>query len=95
MLVPRKTDIGTFDLSGGSSHDVNSPEYKYTQAMDYLRREAPGSTRNTNNDVKGSKDTLIKRGVPATTVDMYVEKQLNWSAARAKWDAARNDAIGE
>ncbi|KAH7166681.1 hypothetical protein DER46DRAFT_600727 [Fusarium sp. MPI-SDFR-AT-0072] len=93
MLVPRKTDIGTFDLSGGSSSDVNSPEYKYTQAMDYLRREAPGSVRNTNNDVKGSKDTLIKRGLPATTVDMYVEKQLNWSAARAKWDAARNEAI--
>ncbi|KAF4946128.1 hypothetical protein FGADI_11406 [Fusarium gaditjirri] len=95
MLIPRKTDIGTFDLSGGSSHDANSPEYKYTQAMDYLRREAPGSARSTNNDVKGSKDTLIKRGLPATTVDMYVEKQLNWSVARAKWDAARNEAIGE
>ncbi|RGP77961.1 hypothetical protein FLONG3_3918 [Fusarium longipes] len=93
MLVPRKTDIGTFDLSGGSSNDVNSPEYKYTQAMTYLRGEAPGSTKNTDNDVKGSKDILIKRGVPATTVDMYVEKQLSWSAARAKWDAARNEAI--
>ncbi|KAF7555599.1 hypothetical protein G7Z17_g2055 [Cylindrodendrum hubeiense] len=93
MLVPRKTDIGTFDLNGGASQDVNSQEYKYTLAMEYLRNAAPGSARSTNNDVKGSKDTLIKRGVPPTTVDMYIEKQLNWSMARAKWDAARNEAI--
>lgn len=95
MLVPRKTDIGTFDLSGGATHDVNSQEYKYTLAMDYLRRKAPGSVYNTNNDVKGSKDTLMKRGVSATTVDMYVQKQLKWSEARAKWDAARNEASGK
>lgn len=95
MLVPRKTDIGTFDLNGGASQDANSQEYKYTLAMEYLRKAAPASAQKTNNDVKGSKDTLVKRGVPATTVDLYVEKQLNWSTARAKWDAARNEAIGE
>ncbi|PTB37465.1 hypothetical protein M441DRAFT_30603 [Trichoderma asperellum CBS 433.97] len=93
MLVPRKTDIGTFDLNGGASQDANSQEYKYTLAMEYLRKAAPASAQKTNNDVKGSKDTLVKRGVPATTVDLYVEKQLNWSTARAKWDAARNEAI--
>jgi hypothetical protein len=97
MLVPRKTDVGTFDLSGGAVQDPNSPEYKYTLAMEYLRRPAPGmnAANRNDNDVQGAKDTLVKRGVPASTVDMYVEKQLKWSESRVKWDAARNEAIGE
>ncbi|KAJ2987717.1 hypothetical protein NUW58_g4349 [Xylaria curta] len=93
MLVPRKTDIGTFDLSGGAGQDPNSPEHKYTLAMEYLRRAAPGTVNNSANDVQGAKDSLVKRGIPASTIDMYVRKQLKWSEARTKWDAARNEAI--
>jgi hypothetical protein len=99
MLVPRKTDVGTFDLTGGAAADRNSPEYKYTLAMEYLRKPAPGlqgkSANATENDIQGSKDLLIKRGVPASTIDMYVAKQLKWSESRVKWDAARNEAIGK
>jgi hypothetical protein len=97
MLVPRKTDVGTFDLTGGASQDPNSPEYKYTLAMEYLRRPAPAiAVANRNdNDVQGAKDSLIKKGIPASTVDMYVQKQLKWSESRVKWDAARNEAIGK
>lgn len=97
MLVPRKTDVGTFDLTGAAIQDPNSPEYKYTLAMEYLRRPAPAITvaNRNDNDVQGAKDSLIKRGIPASTVDMYVQKQLKWSEARVKWDAARDESNGK
>ena len=62
MLVPRKTDVGTFDLSGGAVQDPNSPEYKYTLAMEYLRRPAPGmnAANRNDNDVQGAKDTRVR-----------------------------------
>jgi hypothetical protein len=96
MLVPRKTDVGTFDLTGVATKDPNSPEHKYTLAMEYLRKPAPAMKALSifDNDVKGAKELLVKKGIPPTTVDVYVEKQLKWSEARQKWDAARNIAIG-
>jgi hypothetical protein len=95
MLVPRKSDISTVDLGGGSSQNANSQEDKYALAMEYLRNAASGSASNTNYNVQGSKDALVKRGVPASLLSVYVEKQMKWAEARAKWDAVQNEAIGE
>jgi hypothetical protein len=94
MLVPRKIDVGAFDPSGTSGRDLDGPEYKYAQAMEYLRGSAPGINK-TDNNLKSAKESLVDQGVSATTVDMYVEKQLKWSEARSKWEAARVDAMGE
>lgn len=94
MLVPRKTDVGTFNLGGQTNQDANGAEYKYTQAMDYLRKAAPG-VKKTDLDVQGSKDSLVKSGLSPSTVDIYVQKQLAWTSARQKWDAARTLAIGK
>lgn len=93
MLVPRKTDVGTFSLGSAINQDPNNGEYKYTQAMDYLRKVAPGIS-NTELNVKDNADSLVRKGVPRTTVDMYVEKQLAWTGARQRWDAARTMAYG-
>ncbi|KAJ5725158.1 uncharacterized protein N7483_006515 [Penicillium malachiteum] len=92
MLVPRKTDIGSVDVSTDFSADSKSP---YSEAMRFLRSKE--SILTPNSEIKGSKVALAKDkaaqiGIQGTVVDRYVQKQIAWSEARGKWDAVRSEA---
>ncbi|KAJ6031762.1 hypothetical protein N7540_002494 [Penicillium herquei] len=92
MLVPRKTDIGSVDVSTDFSAESKSP---YSEAMRFLRSKE--SILTPNSEIKGSKVALAKDkaaqiGIQGTVVDRYVQKQIAWSEARGKWDAVRSEA---
>jgi hypothetical protein len=93
MLVPRKSDVGTLDLSGRATKKSKSPEHKYNLALEHLLRATPGTAKAAN-DIDGAKESLIKNGVADSTLDIYLKKQRKWAEARNALDAARNDAIG-
>jgi hypothetical protein len=63
--------------------------------MGFLRNPAPDNTSQTSNDVTSARESLVKNGLPPRTIDVYVEKQLKWAEAQAKWDAVRKEATGK
>ena len=95
MLIPRKSDISSFNINSDLSGDGSSA---YSQAMKFLRSKETILT--PKSDIMGSrllsaKGTLEAGGVSGTVVDRYVEKQIALSEARGKWDAVRSEALGE
>ena len=95
MLIPRKTDISSFNINSDLSGDGSST---YSQAMKFLRSKETILTPKSDilgSRLLGAKSTLEVAGVSGTVVDRYVEKQIAWSEARGKWDAVRSEALGE